>query len=931
MRMLQRMAALMLAIVLALTTLPALAAKAFQPGIATLGSGLRLYSSASLSGSYHETQGKGIGYAGDMTDDGKALRITLNANGNLLTAWVKHADVRLLKPGQSDRYLANGVEDSAEVRVYKGYQLAMIRVKMAEAPATQAPTAVPVTEAPATAVPATATPVPVTEAPATAVPATATPVPVTEAPATAVPAPTAAPVTEAPVATAVPATAPPAATQAPVDDEIFSDEIFTDEFYPDETVMPEPDPTFEPEDLPSVDRLVQFRSLDAPSGMKASHNRLGELTLTWNGTATAEAYVIQHKASGTDEYVDFAMTTETTYKTTALDPTVVYYLRVKAVELSDAGDVINQSPPSGSIPYIVLGDAKIDDPRGKDPTTIRLTWKAVEGANLYDVMMSVHGKDEWSTVRTDLVTDYCDVTNLSFNETYDFRVVPKRKLDNGTLLVGNTSRVTMVGSPMETPSFTNYEYTDTGVKLTWEEIPGATGYVIYRRAFTDEVTDYKKLVVLDKPVTTYVDETMEPSMVYYYFVYSFRLCEPEGWRCFSLKGNIGMGIWLPKATGLTGTSLTVGGTQLSWNAVDGATHYDVHLSSVQDAEPAAKARMDKPTGAHSTAAIGKPYYYRVRPVRIFSNGDVSIGPWSDEYTFTREAVTPTYRALLIGNTYPDQDNYLPGCDNDVDGMAAMLSRMTATPYSITKQKNITDMGMISAIQSTFAGATANDVSLFYYSGHGANAAETPNYHGSLVGVRGTFMSITRLKSELDKIPGRKVVILDSCHSGNMIGKSSSNNVSPSAFNSLVINTFASGSQQIDRAVDVVLTDADEQFISMDAVATLPRGENDLANSGYYVITAAHSTEESVSSGLDANGDGQVDKYFGLFTYGLTYGSGWNMGKNVATSLYADSNQNGQISLYEAYRYAKAAAQQQNPGQTAQIWPANSGFVIWAQK
>ncbi len=273
---------------------------------------------------------------------------------------------------------------------------------------------------------------------------------------------------------------------------------------------------------------------------------------------------------------------------------------------------------------------------------------------------------------------------------------------------------------------------------------------------------------------------------------------------------------------------------------------------------------------------------------------------------TVSGTDPVYRALLIGNTYPGTSLALPGCDNDVAGMKSMLSRMTATPYRITTRSNLSASGMESAILSAFSAATPNDVSLFYFSGHGQNAVGT-SYHGALVGTGTTYLSVARLKTILDQIPGKKIVIIDSCHSGAMISRSADSTAAVSkselsAFNSKVVTAFSAQT----------------------------RGANDLANSGYYVITAAHSAEEAVNMGYDADDDGILDKHFGLFTYSLTQGSGWNMATNKARSLSADSDSNGEITLYEAYSYARYKALQSNPNQTAQVYPANSSMVVWAK-
>ena len=432
---------------------------------------------------------------------------------------------------------------------------------------------------------------------------------------------------------------------------------------------------------------------------------------------------------------------------------------------------------------------------------------------------------------------------------------------------------------------------------------------------------------------------MKPGEVYYYFVYSFRLAQPQGWRCFSLKGDIGMGVWLPKTTGLAAVSAQENSVRISWAATEGANKYDVYISTTPGGTPKANGRVSNAYGYHNSAVLGRTYYYRVRPVRIFSNGDVSVGDWSDELADTHQEAVGTYRALLIGNTYTGESNELPGCDNDVDGMRTMLGRMTATPYSVTVKKNIRAEEILSSISSTFGNASYNDVSLFYYSGHGANSVgadgNPTSYHAALVGTFQTYVSIARLKTELDKIPGKKVIIIDACHSGQFIARDGTmTQVSSSAFNSQVVNLFANDDQlsgDVSRTAVVLAADGSE-LLSEEAPEFIDRaGDTNFAKSGYYVITACRSEEKSVSTGYDSNGDGKIDRYFGLFTYGLCYGNGWNLARNSAiSSLNADLNKDSKVTLYEAYVYAKVMAQSHNPNQTAQIWPENSAFVLWGK-
>lgn len=913
----------------------------FVPGLATLRSGAKLYANQQLTGDADVTEVSGTVYAEARTDSKRAVRIAFYDGVIVRTAWVKTSSTEMLTDEQTAAYDAIPRKPEDDLMAAHGHLLAPIPVhpeqKKTPAPTeqpTEEPTATPeVTNPPeATAEPTeqptdVPTEVPtdapeVTDAPTnppevtdtpTAAPEVTNPPEITEHP------------TEAPTDeiisdyTPVPATDAPTATPAPTDAEA--------------TELPEPTISIAPDEL---DDLIIGRALEQPTGISASYERSGRITLKWTAVEGANAYAIYYKPAWGSEYSLLGQSSGTTYSTTTPRMGTVYYYRIQALYVV-GGQQVSQGAQSMSFPYIALGDVVIADPRGKDTSTIRLNWTPVAGATHYDVAMSLHDADDYKIVRTDLTGSLCDIRDISFNETYDFLVIPKRKLNSGDVITGLPSSNRMVGSPMETPSFTGYEWTETGLKLTWDAIPGAMGYVIYRRGFHE--TGYHKLMVSEDTATTYIDTTMKPGEVYYYFVYSFRLAQPQGWRCFSLKGDIGMGVWLPKTTGLTAVSAQENSVRISWAATEGANKYDVYISTTPGGTPKANGRVSNAYGYHNSAVLGRTYYYRVRPVRIFSNGDVSVGDWSDELAYTHQEAVGTYRALLIGNTYTGESNELPGCENDVDGMRTMLGRMTATPYSVTVKKNIRAEEILSSISSTFGNASYNDVSLFYYSGHGANSVgadgNPTSYHAALVGTFQTYVSIARLKTELDKIPGKKVIIIDACHSGQFIARDGAvTQVSSSAFNSQVVNLFANDDQlsgDVNRTAVVLAADGSE-LLSEEAPVFIDRaGDTNFAKSGYYVITACRSEEKSVSTGYDSNGDGKIDRYFGLFTYGLCYGNGWNLARNSAiSSLNADLNKDSKVTLYEAYVYAKVMAQSHNPNQTAQIWPENSAFVLWGK-
>lgn len=270
----------------------------------------------------------------------------------------------------------------------------------------------------------------------------------------------------------------------------------------------------------------------------------------------------------------------------------------------------------------------------------------------------------------------------------------------------------------------------------------------------------------------------------------------------------------------------------------------------------------------------------------------------DTVTVTGDSVTvteaqPVYRALLIGNSYPGESNELNGPSTDVAAMKKILDSMTGTAFTTTTSRNRTASGIQAAIASAFASAQPADVSLFYFSGHGTEK-------GELVGTGSTYLTVYALRSALQKIPGTKIVLLDSCYSGSAISRSTDSTSSPSSFTRAIVSAFSSAA----------------------------RSSVNLEDAGYIVLTSCSQTQTSIS----LSGDGS--HFWGVFTYGLCYGSGYDEWNQVSLGrLPADSNSDGAITLGEAYNGVQERVSflstQAVVTQSTQYY-GDTSFVLWSK-
>lgn len=143
-----------------------------------------------------------------------------------------------------------------------------------------------------------------------------------------------------------------------------------------------------------------------------------------------------------------------------------------------------------------------------------------------------------------------------------------------------------------------------------------------------------------------------------------------------------------------------------------------------------------------------------------------------------EASVPvrTNRALLVGcDRFLSQPDTTPSSENNVRRMESSFSDGTLSLETlITQPHGVSSTGELAAlILDTFSLADADDVSYFYLSTHGI--WEEGMSAGSMTlllsdGERESAVSAYMLRTMFDQIPGKKVLIIDACHAGAMLGK-----------------------------------------------------------------------------------------------------------------------------------------------------------------
>jgi hypothetical protein len=268
-----------------------------------------------------------------------------------------------------------------------------------------------------------------------------------------------------------------------------------------------------------------------------------------------------------------------------------------------------------------------------------------------------------------------------------------------------------------------------------------------------------------------------------------------------------------------------------------------------------------------------------------------------------------YRALLVGvGDYENDDGVtltdLNGPPYDVGRMHQVLGQckfgsLDTEFSSIVELKDLsaTKAAIIVGIASTFSGADDNDISYFYFSGHGTYTGDYEIFYicptDVLITSLDNHISVDVLESALSSIPGTKIVILDSCYSGGFIGKGEGEN----NFNS-------------DKLVDF-----NNNIIN---IFSMSQSKDPLTTNQYKVLTSCHDFQTCVGTEDLIN----PENSYGRFTMALCQGCGYD---SFTSPYLADNNENNKVSLQEAYLYIESALELFE--QDVQVYPADSTFTI----
>ena len=311
-----------------------------------------------------------------------------------------------------------------------------------------------------------------------------------------------------------------------------------------------------------------------------------------------------------------------------------------------------------------------------------LKWNAVSGAAKYEVYRARSKDGDYTKYSTVTGTSYTNTSYIEDGNTYYYKV---RALDaNGTAGAWSSIVSVTYKQTLPAPTVTGGNDSQGRPTLKWKAVSGAAKYEVYRARSKDgDYIKYSTVTGTSYTNTSYI----ENGNTYYYKVRALKSDGTAG--AWSSVVSVTYKQTLSAPT-VTGGNDSQGRPTLTWKAVTGAAKYEVYRARSRSGEYIKYSTVTG-TSYTNTSYIenGNTYYYKVRALK----SDGTAGAWSSivavtyKQTLSAPAVTggndAQGRPTLKWNAVSGAAKYEVYRARSLNGDYIKYSTVTGTSYTNT--------------------------------------------------------------------------------------------------------------------------------------------------------------------------------------------------------------------------------------------------------
>jgi len=359
----------------------------------------------------------------------------------------------------------------------------------------------------------------------------------------------------------------------------------------------------------------------------------GEIKLKWDAVSGAKNYKIYRASAQDGTYEVIKTTTSTSFTNTSPDPGETYWYYVKAV--SAKGAVSKASAKVSAT--CKLPQPKLTMSNVSDTGKIKLSWKAIDGAETYHIYRSATGKSGSFTKLSETTKTSFTNTSVGAGKVFYYKV---KAIHSNSAANSAFSGAQKRTCDLPRPDVTATNVASSGkIKLSWKAVDGAKSYQVYRSA-TGKDGSFTKLGETTK--LSYTNTSATAGKLYYYKVKAVHSNSAAN-SAFSPKVERTCDLAQPVLT--VSNVSSSGNIKLSWKAVDAAKSYQIYRSKSKDSGFGLINTVTGTSLVNTSADVNVTYYYKIKAVSSNSNANsafsaVKSGKIQGTYT-TAYVANPT--------------------------------------------------------------------------------------------------------------------------------------------------------------------------------------------------------------------------------------------------------------------------------------------------
>lgn len=298
----------------------------------------------------------------------------------------------------------------------------------------------------------------------------------------------------------------------------------------------------------------EFITLSKPV-LKSAENVNGGVKITWNKVSGASKYRVYYKV-GSGSWTKIGDTTSTSFTWKNAVSGTNYKFTVRC--LSSDGKYFTSSYNTTGLSVKYLAAPKLTSVKNSSGG-VKISWNKVSGAEKYRVFYKT-GSGSWKKI-ADTVSNSYTWSGASSGTVYTFTVrcvsSDSKKFTSGYDGTGMTIK------RLAQPNISRIEANNSGVKITWNKVAGASSYRVYYKTSSGW-----KLLRDTSSTTCTINATMSKS-----YTYTVKALSGSYTSSYNSSGTSFKR--LPTPSKPTASKVT-GGYKFTWKKVTGATKYRVY-------------------------------------------------------------------------------------------------------------------------------------------------------------------------------------------------------------------------------------------------------------------------------------------------------------------------------------------------------------------